>query len=231
MLLAAPLFSTRPAPDPVSDLGVSVTTNLSDMSFIGKLLSGGEKLTKPCRPEETEPLPDREELLGKKREFLKKKIDQEFLFAKTNSRKNRRGILKCVVYSLGSAGAEEKEVYEKHLKNIDCAVKAMRSAHEHMEIVNKLNDVMKEITEEHDLTQDMTETLLSSAGFEVEFDEEELLAELQRLENSLDESVFNKDAAERRLPSSASPSQPAMTEEEDIEGDLERLRCWASAPS
>lgn len=30
---------------------------------------------------------------------------------------------------------------------------------------------MKEITEEHDLTQDMTETLLSSAGFEVEFDE------------------------------------------------------------
>ncbi|KAJ4938593.1 hypothetical protein JOQ06_003206 [Pogonophryne albipinna] len=192
------------------------------MSFIGKLLSGGEKLTKPCRPEETEPLPDREELLGKKREFLKKKIDQEFLFAKTNSRKNRRGALQAL---------KRKRWYEKHLKNIDCAVKAMRSAHEHMEIVNKLNDVMKEITEEHDLTQDMTETLVSSAGFEVEFDEEELLAELQRLENSLDESVFNKDAAERRLPSSASPSQPAMTEEEDIEGDLERLRCWASAPS
>ncbi|KAI4823397.1 hypothetical protein KUCAC02_011981 [Chaenocephalus aceratus] len=186
------------------------------MSFIGKLLSGGEKLTKPCWPEETEPLPDREELLGKKREFLKKKIDQEFLFAQTNSRKNRRGALQAL---------KRKRWYEKHLKNIDCAVKAMR------EIVNKLNDAMKEITEEHDLTQDMTETLLSSAGFEVEFDEEELLTELQRLENSLDESVFNKDAAERRLPSSASPSQPAMTEEEDIEGDLERLRCWASAPS
>ncbi|KAK5868022.1 hypothetical protein PBY51_012469 [Eleginops maclovinus] len=189
------------------------------MYFIGKLFSGGEKLTKQ---EETETLSDREELLMKKREFLRKKVDQEFLFAKNNSRKNRRAALQAL---------RRKKWYEKHLKYIDCAVKAMKSAHAHLEIVNKLNDVMKNITEEPDLTQDISETLLSSAGFEVEFDEDELLAELQRLEMSVDESVLNKDKTEKRLSSTASPSQPAMTEEEDIEGDLERLRSWASAPS
>lgn len=46
---------------------------------------------KPCRPEEIEKLPEREELLMKKKDFLKTKIDQELLVAKKHSSKNRRG--------------------------------------------------------------------------------------------------------------------------------------------
>lgn len=61
------------------------------MALFAKMFSGGEKVRKDCQQEETDTLPETEELLMKKKEFLKKKIDQELLFAKKNSRKNRRG--------------------------------------------------------------------------------------------------------------------------------------------
>lgn len=63
----------------------------SRMSFF-KLFSGGERVKKkPCQTEEVEKLMEREELLVDKKEDLKRKIDQELLFAKRNSRTNRRG--------------------------------------------------------------------------------------------------------------------------------------------
>ncbi|XP_044212259.1 charged multivesicular body protein 4b-like [Thunnus albacares] len=196
------------------------------MSLFVKMFSGGEKVTKNCKQEETEKLPETEELLMKKKEFLKKKIDQELLFAKKNSRKNRRVALQAL---------RKKKRYEKHVKYIDCAVKAMRSAHEHMDILNKVNDLIKDITEEHEGTQDMSDTLYTSASFGVEFDEDELQAELERLERSLDESVFETDRMDEQLScpkvsSTASPSQPAMTEEDEIEDALDRLRRWANEP-
>ncbi|XP_070764271.1 charged multivesicular body protein 4b-like [Enoplosus armatus] len=173
------------------------------MSLFVKIFSGGEKVRKkPSRQEESEKLPEGEELLMKKKEFLKKKIDQELLLARKNSRKNRRVALQAL---------RRKKWCEKHLKNIDCAVKAMRSAHEHIDIVNKVNDLLQEIAEEQDVTQDMSDSLYTSLSFGVEFDEDELLAELQRLEKNLDESLFEKDRTEERLPcskvsSTASPS-------------------------
>ncbi|XP_029290202.1 charged multivesicular body protein 4b-like isoform X2 [Cottoperca gobio] len=197
------------------------------MSLFGKLFSGGEKVKKTsCLQEEMEKLPLREELLMKKKEFLKKKIDQELLIAKNNSRKNRKAL----------QALRRKKWYEKHLKYTDCAVKAMRSTHEHINVVNKVNDLIKDITEEHDLTQDMSDTLHTSVSFGVEFDEDELLAELEWLEKNLDESLFEKNRMEQRVLcpkvlSTASPSQTAKTEEDDIEDDLEYLRHWASVSS
>ncbi|XP_044050286.1 charged multivesicular body protein 4b-like isoform X2 [Siniperca chuatsi] len=198
------------------------------MSLFGKIFNGGEKVRKkPCRPEEIENLVEKEELLMKKKDFLKKKIDQELLFAKENSRKNRRVALQAL---------RRKKWYEKHLKYIDCAVKAMRSAHEHIDIVNKVNDLIKDITEEQDVTQHTPDTLYTSASFGVEFDEDELLAELERLEKNLDESLFEKDRTEDRDPCpkvspTASPSHPVKTEEDEVEDDLEYLRRWANEPS
>ncbi|XP_059191743.1 charged multivesicular body protein 4b-like isoform X2 [Centropristis striata] len=199
-----------------------IQARLSAMALFGKLFSGGEKVRKtPCQQEEIEKLPEREEMLMKKREFLKKKIDDELLFAKTNSRKNRRGALQAL---------RRKKWYEKHLKYIDCAVKSMR------DVVNKMNDLIKDITEEHDLTQDMSDSLHTCVGFGVEFDEDELLTELERLENNLDESLFEADVTEDRVPcpklsSTASAPQPANTEEDEIEDGLEYLRRWAIEPS
>lgn len=57
-----------------------------------KIFSGGEKVgMNPCLQNCTEKLCEGEELLLKKEEFLKKKIDQELLFVRKNCRTNRRG--------------------------------------------------------------------------------------------------------------------------------------------
>uniref|UniRef100_A0A3B4WVA8 Uncharacterized protein n=1 Tax=Seriola lalandi dorsalis TaxID=1841481 RepID=A0A3B4WVA8_SERLL len=62
------------------------------MSLFNKMFSGGEKVTKkPSEEEEVEKLLQGEALLMEKKEHLKKKIDRELLYAKKNSRKNRRG--------------------------------------------------------------------------------------------------------------------------------------------
>ncbi|GAA6221237.1 charged multivesicular body protein 4c-like [Lates japonicus] len=199
------------------------------MSLFVKMFGGGEKVRKkPCQPEETEKPQGREELLMKKKEYLKKKIDQELLLAKRNSRKNRRVALQAL---------RRKKWYEKHLKYIDCAVTAMMSLHEHIDIVNKVNDLIKDSTEEQDVTGDMSNTVYTSLSSGVEFDEDELLAELERLEKNLDES-FEKDGVDERVScpkvlSTASLSQPAKTEEDEdeVEADLEYLRRWANGPS
>ncbi|XP_037624020.1 charged multivesicular body protein 4b-like [Sebastes umbrosus] len=198
------------------------------MSLFVKLFSGGQKVRETCcQQEETETLLEGEELLMKKKEFLKKKIDQELLIAKKNSRKNRRGALLAL---------RKKKWYEAHIKYIDCAVKAVRSTHEHIDIVNKVNDLIKDVTEEHDLSQDMSDTLHTSVSSEVEFDEDELLAELERLEEILDESLCEKDRAEERVSCpkvspTASPSQPGKPEKDEFEDDLEYLRRWVNEPS
>lgn len=62
------------------------------MSLFVNTFDGGEKVRKkPCEEDQIEKLSEGEELLMKKKEFLKEKIDQELMFVKKNSRKNRRG--------------------------------------------------------------------------------------------------------------------------------------------
>ncbi|XP_078112318.1 charged multivesicular body protein 4b-like [Sander vitreus] len=197
------------------------------MPLFSKLCSGGGKARKmacPCQQKEMEKLPEREEMLMNKKDFLMTKIDQELLVAKKNSIRNRRVALQAL---------RRKKCHEKHIKYIDCALKAMRSAHENIDILNEMNDLIKDITEDHDPTLDMSDTLHTSGSLGVEFDEDELLAELERLVKNLDLSLFEKDKLEERVPfckvlSPASPSQPAKTDEDEIEDDLEYLRRWAN---
>ncbi|XP_039663903.1 charged multivesicular body protein 4b-like isoform X2 [Perca fluviatilis] len=178
------------------------------MPLFGKLCSGGEnkarKMACPCQLKEMEKLPEREEMLMKKKDFLMTKIDQELQVAKKNSIRNRRVALQAL---------RRKKCHEKHIKYIDCALKAMRSAHENIDILNEMNDLIKDIPEEHDPTLDMSDTLHTSGSLGVEFDEDELLAELERLVKNLDPSLFEKDKTKERVPffkvlSLTSPSQP-----------------------
>ncbi|CAI5668079.1 unnamed protein product [Oreochromis niloticus] len=148
------------------------------------VFSSGEKVEKEPWMEK---LPARGELLVKKKEFMKKKIDHLEIFAKKNSTKNRRAALQAL---------RRKKFYEKHINYIDCAVKAMRAIYEHIEIVNKVSDLMKDIAEEEDETGGMLESLCTPVSFEGEFNEDELLAELEKLEKNVDESLFEADEAE-----------------------------------
>lgn len=63
------------------------------MSMLVKLFNGGEKTKKkPCQQDPMEKLSDAE-MLKRKQETLKEKIEQELVLAKKNSRSNRRGEL------------------------------------------------------------------------------------------------------------------------------------------
>lgn len=63
------------------------------MSLFVKLFNGGEKTKKkPCQQDPMEKLSD-VEMLKRKQETLKEKIEQELVFVRKNSRNNRRGEL------------------------------------------------------------------------------------------------------------------------------------------
>ncbi|XP_041852604.1 charged multivesicular body protein 4b-like [Melanotaenia boesemani] len=189
------------------------------MSLFVNFLSGGQRVKNTaCHPTEIDEFTEIEETLTKKTEFLKKKIDLELLNVKKNI-KNRRVALQAL---------RRKKWYEKHLKLINCAVKAMKSAHEHIETFNKVNDLIKDIPKEEAAAQDMSINLLSSINQEVEFDEDDLLAELERLEKSLDENFSDADTADGVVRCSTSPPQPSEIEEDEIEDALEYLRRWAN---
>ncbi|XP_065812682.1 charged multivesicular body protein 4b-like [Labrus bergylta] len=172
------------------------------MSQFVKMFSGGEKVKKTCQQDDVEKLQVREELLLKKEQYLKKKIEQELQFVKTISTKNRKVALQAL---------RRKKWYEKHLKNIDSALKAITSAHEHIDIVIKMDDLMKDFKEEPADTLDMSDNLHTSVSLGLEFDEGELLAELERLEKNLAESLAEsreeRVSCQREL-STASPSNP-----------------------
>ncbi|XP_047452701.1 charged multivesicular body protein 4b-like isoform X2 [Mugil cephalus] len=162
-----------------------------------KMLSEGENARKTsCYEEEFQKLPERRRFLMKKKEILKKKIKQELVLAKKNSTTNRTVALQAL---------RRKKRHEKQLEYIDFAFKALRSAEEHIEIVNMVNELMEDIQEEQDVNEDASDSVYAFWCLEVEFDEDELLAELQRLEKSVDESLFETDKVDEPT---ASPPRP-----------------------
>ncbi|XP_023139073.1 charged multivesicular body protein 4b-like [Amphiprion ocellaris] len=192
------------------------------MSNLNKILGGGERVRKTTGQQAGIPeLTETEERLLKKREFLKEKIEQELLFTKKNSRTNRKLALEALM---------RKMRHEKQLEITDCALTAMTAAQKNIEFVHKVTDLMKE----HHVTEDIPDSICSSAGMEVEFDEDVLLAELEKLQENLDESLFEMDGKEDRVSSlqlsTESPSSPAEMDEEEIEEQLEYLQRWAREP-
>ncbi|XP_019507526.1 PREDICTED: charged multivesicular body protein 4c isoform X2 [Hipposideros armiger] len=132
------------------------------------------------------------------------------------------------------------------LRNMGFAAKAMKAVHENMDL-NKIDDLMQEITEQQDVAQEISEAFSQRVGFGDDFDEDELMAELEELE----QEELNKKMTGIRLPnvpSSALPAQPDRTpgrtaglpstaqrsraassrraEEED--DDIKHLSAWAT---
>ncbi|OWK04172.1 CHMP4C, partial [Cervus elaphus hippelaphus] len=91
------------------------------------------------------------------------------------------------------------------LKNMVLAAKAMKAVHENMDL-NKIDDLMQEITEQQDIAQEISEAFSQRVGFGGDFDEDELMAELEELE----QEELNKKMTNIRLPNVPSSSLPAQ---------------------
>ncbi|XP_051269783.1 charged multivesicular body protein 4b [Dicentrarchus labrax] len=221
------------------------------MSLIGKFFGGGGKAGKAPTPQEAvQRLRETEEMLAKKQDFLEKKIDQELMTAKKNGTKNKRAALQAL---------KRKKRYEKQLgqidgtlstieyqrealenantntevlKNMGYAAKAMKAAHENMDI-DKVDDLMADITEQQEVAQEISDVISRPIGFGEDYDEDELMAELEELEQEeLDRNLLEVEGTEDvplpSVPSTSLPSRPAKKKVEEDEDDMADLEAWAA---
>ncbi|XP_019507525.1 PREDICTED: charged multivesicular body protein 4c isoform X1 [Hipposideros armiger] len=237
------------------------------MSKLGKFFKGAGSSKSRAAPSPQEALArlrETEEMLGKKQEYLENRIQRELTLAKKHGTQNKRAALQALKRkkrfekqltqidgTLSTIEFQREALENSHtntevLRNMGFAAKAMKAVHENMDL-NKIDDLMQEITEQQDVAQEISEAFSQRVGFGDDFDEDELMAELEELE----QEELNKKMTGIRLPnvpSSALPAQPDRTpgrtaglpstaqrsraassrraEEED--DDIKHLSAWAT---
>lgn len=223
------------------------------MSVFGKLFGGGGKAGKAATPQEAiQKLRETEAMLTKKQEFLEQKISAELLTAKKNGTKNKRAALQALkrkkryekqlaqidgtlsTIEFQREALENANTNTEVLKNMGFAAKAMKNAHQNMDI-DKVDDLMQDITEQQELAQEISDAISRPVGFGEEFDEDELMAELEELEQEeLDNTLLEIGGTENvplpSVPSTIIPSkprEPAKKRVEEDEDDMEELKAWA----
>ncbi|XP_039972042.1 charged multivesicular body protein 4b [Xiphias gladius] len=221
------------------------------MALFGKLFGSGGKGGKAPTPQEAiQRLRETEEMLAKKQVFLEKKIDQELMTAKKNGTKNKRAALQALkrkkryekqldqidgtlsTIEFQREALENANTNTEVLKNMGFAAKAMKAAHENMDI-DKVDDLMAEITEQQELSQEISDVISRPVGFGEDYDEDELMAELEELEQEeLDKNLLEIEGTEDvplpSVPSTSLPSRPAKKKEEEDEDDMADLEAWAA---
>ncbi|XP_065103577.1 charged multivesicular body protein 4c [Paramisgurnus dabryanus] len=221
------------------------------MSVFAKWFSSGGKSGKAPSPQEAiQKLRETEEMLTKKQEYLEQKIEGELLTAKKNGTKNKRAALQALkrkkryekqlaqidgtlsTIEFQREALENANTNTEVLKNMGFAAKAMKTAHENMDL-DKVDDLMQDITEQQELAQEISDAISRPVGFGEEFDEDDLLAELEELEQEeLDKNLLEiggtEDVPLPSVPSNPLPKKtvPKKREEED-EDDMEELKAWA----
>lgn len=202
----------------------------------------------PSPQEAIHKLRETEEMLTKKQEYLEKKIEQEIATAKKHGTKNKRAALQALKRkkrleqqltqidgTLSTIEFQREALENSHtntevLKNMGYAAKAMKHAHDNMDI-DKIEDMMADITDQQDVAREISDVI--SRPFGEAFDEDELLAELEELEQ---EQLEDDMRSMGRLPSvpsaklpSARPSHRATTKKRvEEDDDMAMLASWAT---
>nr|XP_046240944.1 charged multivesicular body protein 4b [Scatophagus argus] len=220
------------------------------MSVFAKLFGSGKDGKAPSAQDAIQRLRETEEMLTKKQEFLEKKIDHELMTAKKNGTKNKRAALQALkrkkryekqlgqidgtlsTIEFQREALENANTNTEVLKNMGFAAKAMKSAHANMDI-DKVDDLMADITEQQELAQEISDVISRPVGFGEDYDEDELMAELEELEQEeLDRNLLEIEGTEDvplpSVPSTSLPSRPAKKKEEEDEDDMADLEAWAA---
>lgn len=216
------------------------------MALIAKMFGAGKGGKGPSTQEAIQKLRETEEMLSKKQEFLEKKIEHELQLAKKHGTKNKRaaiqalkrkkryekqleqidGTLSTIEFQRDSL--ENANTNTEVLKNMGYAAKAMKAAHD-MDI-DKVDDLMADISEQRELAQEISDAISKPVAYGEDFDEDELLAELDDLQQEeLDKNLLEIGGPETtplpNVPSTSLPNRPAKKDED--EDDMEGLQRWA----
>lgn len=186
--------------------------------------------------------------MTKKQEYLEKKIEQEIMTAKKHGTKNKRAALQALKRkkryeqqltqidgTLSTIEFQREALENSHtntevLKNMGYAAKAMKNVHENMDI-DKIDDLMLDITEQQDVAREISDAI--SRPFGDTFDEDELLAELEELEQEqLEEDMKSMgrlpSVPSSKLPSGRSSHRATTKKRVEEDDDMARLASWAT---
>ncbi|TNM89219.1 charged multivesicular body protein 4b [Takifugu rubripes] len=222
------------------------------MSALVRLFGGGGKGGKQPTPQEAiQRLRETEEMLTKKQDHLEKKIEEELLTAKRNGTKNKRVALQALkrkkryeeqlsridgtlsTIEFQREALENANTNTEVLKNMGMAAKAMKKTHENIG-VDSIDDLMADIAEQHEVAQEISDTISRPIGPGFDFDEDELLAELEEMEQEeLDKNLLEVEGPSNvplpSVPSTSLPARPAKKKEEEDEDDMADLQAWATS--
>ncbi|CAF0778409.1 unnamed protein product [Brachionus calyciflorus] len=207
---------------------------------------GKSKEKPPTTQEAIQRIRDVEDLLNKKSQFLEKKINDELNIAKQNGTKNKKVALQAL---------RRKKRYEQQLTQLDGtlttleyqreilenassnaqvlkvmgdASKAFKNANQNLD-VDKIHDLMDDIAEQREISQEITNVISNPVGFSDDIDEDELLQELNELQDQdLEAELLNiPSAPTNKLPqTSGKATANKKSEEED---ELSRMAAWANS--
>jgi charged multivesicular body protein 4 len=191
-------------------------------------------------------------MLSKKQEFQEEKIEQELTAARKPSTKHkcaalralkpRRAMGKQLAQIDGTLSTTEfqREALEdantntQGLENMGSAARAMKAAHDNMAI-DQVDELMRDIAGQQGLAEEISTAFSKPVGFGEEFDEDELMAELEELEREeLDRNLLEISGPETvplpNVPSIALPSKPTKKKEEEDDA-MKELENWAGSMS
>lgn len=213
------------------------------MSLFNKMFAKKEK---PPTPQEAiQKIRDVEDLLGKKQQYLEKKIEDELNAAKRHGVKNKK---------LALAALKRKKRFEQQLTQIDGTLttleyqrEVLENAHSNAEVlkvmsdaskafknvnknldVDKVHDMMDDIAEQQQLAGEISTAISNPVGFDQNIDEDDLLRELEELQ---DEDV-NSDLL--NIPSVPSTNLPTASNKvpnkrRDEDDELKRMSEWINS--
>ncbi|XP_059183119.1 charged multivesicular body protein 4c [Centropristis striata] len=202
----------------------------------------------PSPQEAIHKLRETEEMLTKKQDYLEKRIEQELMIAKKNGTKNKRAALQALKRkkrleqqltqidgTLSTIEFQREALENSHtntevLKNMGYAAQAMKKVHDNMDI-NKIDDLMQDITEQQDVAREISDAI--SGPFGETYDEDELMAELEELEQEDMEENMKSMGGLPSVPSSRLPSAPTShraTTKKRVEDDddMRMLASWGT---
>ncbi|XP_072426431.1 putative charged multivesicular body protein 4B-like protein CHMP4BP1 isoform X1 [Chiloscyllium punctatum] len=112
------------------------------------------------------------------------------------------------------------------LKSMGYAAKAIKAVHENIDL-DKIDMMMQDITEQQEIAQEISDAISHPAAFGSEFDEDELLAELEELEE--EELSKKMTKVMPKVPTTSLPSRQVKSKKTTREEDagMKHLKAWA----
>jgi len=115
------------------------------------------------------------------------------------------------------------------LKVMKVSGQALKGAHQNLD-VDQVHDIMDDLAEQHEVANEISEAISAPVGFGQDYDEDELMGELEELEQEeIDSQLLNIEEP-GTLPSVPSASVPAASAKAQADDDeLAELNAWAAA--